>query len=158
MPLREELYHPISVHFPIAFLTLASVIAVGVLFVPKKYVHYFELLFRFQLYVGLFCFGIVLFTGDIAADIVKYQIQKPLAIQHHEDNAYFTLYLFILVLVVDALKGILRLRWVSLIKWARLVLSVIALIFLIETGHEGAELVYDQGAGVKIDSSSEGSD
>lgn len=149
MELRQELVHPLFVHFPIAMLIMAVLFRSISFWIPKTYRDYVEFLIGVQLFVGLFVFGMSLFTGDIAADIVKFQIAEPIAIQKHEDLAYQTLYVFLGAAILEILAITVFQKRQTAIKLTSLFVMAVGTVYLVRTSHSGAELVYELGAGVR---------
>ncbi len=146
--MREELYHPLLSHFPIALLTLAPFFFFFNATLGKKLStqnkYALDMAFKFSLWAGLLLFLIVLYLGDIALDAVKHDACSLFAISDHEDQAYYALWCFLLALPDEFLKQ----KWGEKSKILTLFLLSLGLWFLFKTGHSGAELVYDYGTGV----------
>ena len=102
--------------------------------------------FRFFFYVGLATFGISLFLGDEAYDAVKNTACSLGLLQKHDDLAHMSLYFYLVGLLYEPAQ----------VKFSKKIVGPVIFIFLligtyylIETGHTGAESVYDLGTGVQ---------
>ena len=144
--IREELIHPATIHFSIAFLTFVTPIYVIYLYKKNKNI---EFLLNFFFITGLATLAGSMFLGDMALDIVKKDLCRIQDAYAHEEHAYYTMCIFILsyasfmgrLYVKEELK-----KWPLLLG---LILSIGANFYLVKTGHSGSNLVYEQGAGVK---------
>ena len=81
--------------------------------------------------------------GDLSLEIVKKDLPRLQEAFNHEDYSYYTLYIFLLVLLLDIFSA-----RVKNLKYLIFVASIIGVYFLLRTGHSGADLVYNQGAAV----------
>ncbi len=157
MIMRTELFHPLSVHFPIAFIVLFIVIKIATLFVKdeivKKIGNFF---YQASLITSLILTGASLYLGDSAAEIVKNKICQMSKIDQHEDFSKLLLLVLILLLAVEILFTFLKDHWKNAnLKTIRILHVFLVLIlffatgfFLFKTAHTGAALVYEQGAAV----------
>ena len=147
--LRTEVYHPLSVHFPIVLLLFATLFKIIGLWSYKNTWDYGG---RFLLIFGVIGVWISVYTGDLADGIVSRQLCDPTVLKNHENFAMATAWIFTVALLVEIVSLYLEIIRTRLLS----VLLVIALIvgsgFLIYVGHLGAELVYQQAAGVNIPS------
>ncbi len=143
---RTEIWHPLTVHFPLAILLLATIIILAGIFIKKKF---FTETGYLLLFIGSIGAWIAIYTGNLADGIVSRQICDPTVLKNHEQNAYLVTWIFSgasLFVAIDYL-GILK----KLKKITSIVILLLALAgsgFLVYTGHLGAELVYQQAAGV----------
>ena len=105
-----------------------------------------EYLLRGLLYGGMVLFFINLFLGEIAEEIVAKNACDLTAINRHEDSANLALYAYLSAILLDALQW-----WKKILPLAYLKFAVLALAtgLLAYTSHQGAELVYEKGVGVK---------
>jgi uncharacterized membrane protein len=146
--LREELFHPLFAHFPIALLSLTPFLFLPRFSNKEDIVKKSDLLFKTNLYLGLVFYLIVLFLGDLSLEIIKNSLSSLQAAYHHEDMAYYTLYIFIAVVASDTIY--LNFKDKHWIKYITFILCLFGVYFLVLAAHSGATLVYDQGAGVII--------
>ena len=146
---RTEVFHPLSVHFPIVLLLLATLFKLIGLWSSKiTWDHGGRLL----LILGVIGVWISIYTGNLADGIVSRQLCDPTVLKEHENFAYTTAWIFSIALAVELLS-----RYIDLIKTRTT--SVILVLLMISgsgtlayVGHLGAELVYQQAAGVNIPS------
>ena len=146
---RTEVFHPLSVHFPIVLLLMATVFKLIGLWSSKITWDHGG---RLMLLLGVIGVWISIYTGDLADGIVSRQLCDPTVLKEHENLAYTTAWIFSIALVIELLMryiDILKTRITSIL----LVLLMIAGTgILMYVGHLGAELVYQQAAGVNIPS------
>ncbi len=145
---RAEVFHPLSVHFPIALLLVAFLFKLIAL-VSKR-----EVWMQggsILLLLGTLGIWIAIYTGNLADGIVTRNICDPTVLKDHENMAYITAWLFTSALIIDLLKFS---RNKHLLERRRL-LSIFCILiltagsgFLMYVGHLGATLVYQQAAGV----------
>ncbi len=147
--LRTEVFHPLSVHFPIVLLLFATLFKFIGLWSYKTTWDYGG---RFLLIFGVIGVWISIYTGDLADGIVSRQLCDPTILKEHENFAYTTAWIFTIALVIEVVSlyfELIRTRLLSII----LVIAMIAgSALLAYVGHLGAELVYQQAAGVNIPS------
>jgi len=151
---RTEIWHPLSVHFPIAILLLATLAKVVALFVRDVQHVFWQRVGSYLLYLGVVTAWVAIYTGDMADGIVSRKICDPTVLKDHELGAYNMTYLFSGAAVLNLLLSVKVLN-----KWAKLVHIVVVLLalagsgFLTYTGHLGAQVVYNQAGGVNVPSS-----
>ena len=144
---RTEVFHPLSVHFPIVLLLLATLFKLIGLW---SYKNTWDHGGRFLLILGVIGVWISIYTGDLADGIVSRQLCDPTVLKEHENFAYTTAWIFSIALILELLT-----RYIDLIK-TRIVSVVLVLLMisgsvtLAYVGHLGAELVYQQAAGVNV--------
>lgn len=147
---RTEVWHPLSVHFPLAILLLGSLFPLLTYLLKKEF---WENMAHVLIVIGtLGCWGAI-YTGDLAESIVSRKICDPTVLKTHETNAYVAVWFFsiasALILILHYGTG----RQVKkILKITIIMLSLLGSGFLIYTGHLGATLVYQQAAGVYIPS------
>jgi uncharacterized membrane protein len=146
---RTEVWHALSVHFPIALL-LFSTIAMLISFIKidsKKAWKYFA---SGLLYIGTIAAWLSIYTGNLADGIVSRKICDPTILKDHEIASQTMTYLFTaasalsMLLVFKTVKPVIHL----ISSYVILFLMIVGTGYLIYTGHLGASLVYQQGAGV----------
>ena len=143
---RTEVWHPLSVHFPIALLIIALLFKV--LDITTKGKSWSKASFL-MLLLGTAGAWVAVYTGNLADGIVSRKICDPTVLKAHENAAYTLVWLFSGALIINIvqLAGILN-RYARLLKLVAIALMLIGSGFLMYTGHLGATLVYQQGAGV----------
>ncbi|APU69574.1 DUF2231 domain-containing protein [Christiangramia flava] len=146
---RTEVYHPLFVHFPIVLLLIATLFKIVSLW--SKKVTYSEG-GSILLILGVISVWIAVYTGDQADGIVSRQLCDPTVLKEHENLATTTAWIFSMALVLDLL-----LRYVESFrkKSAYYIVALLMLagsVTLTLAGHHGAELVYQQAAGVNVPS------
>lgn len=146
---RTEVFHPLSVHFPIVLLLLATLFKLIGLWSTKITWDHGG---RFLLILGVIGVWISIYTGNLADGIVSRQLCDPTVLKEHENFAYTTAWIFTVALLIEIVM-----RYFDLLK-TRLFSIILVLLMLVGTGtlayvgHLGAELVYQQAAGVNIPS------
>lgn len=138
-----------SVHLPIAFLLLATLLGIVLLFLGKSaWWHYLRYSMLFLLCGGALLAWLAFYTGNMAYGPVVRTICFPSKLKNHLYWAYATCYAFsgaaTLGLILEAC-GKLQQKWLLGIL---VVLCFAGSVCLTYTGHLGAQLVYEQGAGV----------
>ncbi|OBX26144.1 putative membrane protein [Gelidibacter algens] len=145
---REEVWHPLSVHLPIVALLLASVAAILCLAVKNKVYHLFVKQMTFvMLIIGVFSGWLAIYTGELAYSIEVRKICDPKVLQEHQWWSYATLIVYSVALSLKIIPKFITLKYLNVIKPINFCLLIIALLGLLYTGHLGASLVYQQGAG-----------
>jgi len=147
--LRTEVYHPLTVHFPIVLLLIATAFKVIALFVKREV---WQLGGRILLAAGVIAAWAAIYTGDLADGIVSRQICDPTVLYSHEQFAYTVAWLFTAAAFVEGLSLTVRKlggKWVSI---SIVLLMLAGSGFLTYVGHLGAKLVYQQAAGVYVPS------
>lgn len=143
---RTEVWHPLSVHMPLALLIVATIFKlIDPLFKKLNLNDSGNIL----LITGTLGAWIAIYTGDLADGIVSRQLCDPTILKDHENAAYIVGWLF------AAASAITILDWIKvfnkfkrLLRVSAIILMLIGTGFLTYTGHLGAQLVYQQGAGV----------
>jgi uncharacterized membrane protein len=146
---RTEVWHALSVHFPIALL-LFSTIAMLISFIKTDGKKAWMYSASALLYVGTIAAWISLYTGNLADGIVARKICDPTILKDHDIAAQTMTYLFTaasalsILFFLKTFKPLIHLLSSCLI----LFLMIVGTGYLIYAGHLGASLVYQQGAGV----------
>ena len=146
---RTEVYHPLSVHFPIVLLLIATLFRIIGLWSSRIT---WDQGGRLLLILGVIGVWIAVYTGDLADGIVSRQLCDPTVLKDHENMAFTTAWIFTAALFLDFLR-----RFVEFFK-NRAVSIILVLLMLTGSGtltyvgHLGAELVYQQAAGVNVPS------
>lgn len=150
---RTEVWHPLSVHFPIALLLFATVFKLISLAIRQPSADFWQRAAAVLLYFGCLGAWIGIYTGDLADGIVSRNICDPTVLKQHEIAAYNLAYLFSGATVLDlGLRANLIRYKPGLLHVAVALLMVVGSFFLMRAGHLGAEVVYQQAGGVNVPS------
>lgn len=141
-------WHPLTVHFPIAFLSLAGILSLYLALKFNKQLAQFNL---GLLFLGVLLALVSIYTGDQEDGRVSRTLCDPTVLKTHENFAYYMIWCFtsLLVFWIARLFTVLK-SFKSLLTILILISSLSGLATLIYTGHLGASLVYEQAAGVEI--------
>jgi uncharacterized membrane protein len=143
-----QTWHPLTVHFPIAFLLLSGIFSLYLVFKFQKSLAYFNLIL---LVLGLIGCGLSIYTGNIEDGKVSRTLCDPTVLKTHENFAYYLLWAFIINLVFWLIKIFVFPKSHRIVLSFLIVLSsLIGSACLIYAGHLGASLVYQQAAGVDV--------
>lgn len=146
---RTEIWHPLSVHFPIALLLFATFSFFTSLFIKDSIKARWRFMTKALLTVGVIAAWIALFTGDLADGAVSRKICDPTILKDHEIGAYTSSIIFSIALLLLLIKDFpLMLKVSKFFSWLVLILLIVGSGYLAYAGHLGATLVYQQGAGV----------
>ncbi len=147
---RTEVFHPLSVHFPIALLVVATLFRLVAL---KSSRDVWDSGASILLFLGVTGLWVAIYTGNLADGIVSRKICDPTILKDHENIAWFTGWLFTTAFVLDVLRrikpSIFTKSWFAGLLAVTLTCGTGALLY---TGHLGATLVYQQAAGVYVPS------
>lgn len=149
---RTEVFHPLSVHFPIALLLTAFIFKLIFLKWKKEV---WGLGGSILLFLGILSIWIAIYTGDLADGIVSRKLCDPTILKDHENMAWLAAWLFTASGIIDAL----RFAPMQFFKIKKRILNIMLVLVmaggsgvLMYAGHLGATLVYQQAAGVYIPS------
>lgn len=138
-------WHPVFVHFPIAFATAAVFFFVaGMLFKEKTWTAQCLLVSRWMLWVAAIFACIAAVFGWLAYNSVEHDEAGHLAMTMHRNWALAALGALILLTTWDAWRS----RSGKMPSQGFLCLLVAAWLLVISTAWYGAELVYRHGLGV----------
>lgn len=142
---RTEVWHPLSVHFPIALLIIATIFKlISLRFKRETWILGGTVL----LVLGTIGAWLAVYTGNLADGIVSRQICDPTILKDHENAAYVVAWLFSAATLIDILS---RTKIHFFKSYLLKIITVLVMLtgtgFLIYVGHLGATLVYQQGAG-----------
>lgn len=143
---RTEVFHPLSVHFPIALLLVATLFKIVSLWSRNKV---WPQAGSILLGLGILGAWIAIYTGDQADGIVSRKLCDPTVLKEHENMAYITTWIFTAGFALDlALTyGLLNFKK-NIFKFILVLGMLSGSILLGYAGHLGATLVYQQAAGV----------
>ena len=143
-------YHPLLVHFPIAFFILYFIFeSSGVIF-EKEY-----LLKSALVILALGVVGSVesVLTGNQAEQLLKVQgvltSEIHEVIEEHESWATITLWFFVIVLALRVFLTVNK-KFIGKLRYVFVILSLVGVFLIYKTGEYGGKLVYDHGTGTKI--------
>lgn len=151
---REEVYHPLLVHFPIGLLLAATVLhgLAAVAGGRERFAH-LRAAGRILLAIGVASAWAAIYTGNLAEDVVNRVICDPTVTHRHEELAEYATIAASLVLALDLVARKLQLKS-SQARWLRSWPAIMAVLLfatyglLIRTAHLGASLVFQQAAAV----------
>ncbi len=148
---RTEVLHPLFVHFPIALLIMATAFKIAALWVKGKFL---DLPASILLVVGTIGGWLAIYTGDLADGAVSRTICDPTVLKAHENNGYTMIWLFTVALFLDIIYQYkitdFKIHWA---KGIIILLMIVGSGYLGYVGYLGAQLVYQQAAGVYVPSS-----
>lgn len=149
---RTEMFHPLSVHFPITSLALAFIFKLIALKFKREV---WSLGGTVLLLLGTLGIWIAIYTGELADGIVSRKICDPTVLKDHQNQAFLTAWLFSAALAIETLGFFIKSYFTKkkLFNMLILVLMGLGTFYLFSVGHLGAKLVYEQAAGVNIPSS-----
>ena len=143
-------------HLPLALLCVATFSEL-LHFLPVRQAKFFGQVSLFLLILGVPAAWLSVYLGGIAEEVVNKVICDPTATHEHEDMAMLSSYVFSAALLLKfalLLSGD-RLRELVTIVPLRialvtgpLLMMLLGSFYLAYTGHLGANLVFNQGAGV----------
>ncbi|WP_299826554.1 DUF2231 domain-containing protein [uncultured Pontibacter sp.] len=150
---RTEVWHPLTVHFPIALLTFATIVKLIAVFLKPASADFWQKMGSFLLYTGTLAAWLSVFTGDLADGVVSRKICDPTVLKDHERFAELMTYTFTAAAFLDLAvhTGMLKYK-PRLLKFLILLLLVTGTGFLTYAGHLGARVVYQQAGGVYVPS------
>ncbi|MDO8993079.1 DUF2231 domain-containing protein [Daejeonella sp.] len=148
---RIDNWHPLSVHFPVAFLSFATILFVVALILKGDKELFLKNCGAFLLYTGSVAAWISIYTGDISESAVARKICDPTVLKAHEIAAYTMAYFFSAASILNLMLhfNILTGKLVLLLRYMVVLLMLAGTGYLVYVGHLGSSLVYDQGADVK---------
>ncbi len=143
---RTEVFHPLSVHLPIALLLVATFFKIVSLW---KSGETWSKGGSILLFIGVVGAWISVYTGNLADGIVSRNLCDPTVLKDHENSSLIMAWLFTIAVLLEAAYSFLRRGWFN-----HLVVALMIAVsgFLVYTGHLGATLVYQQAAGVYVPS------
>lgn len=149
--MRPEVWHALSVHFPIALLPVATLTLLVSFFVRENNRGSWRIAAGMLLLAGSVTAWIAFYTGGVADGIVARKICDPTILKDHEIASQNMTWLFTSasLLYIFFLTNLFKPFLSTVAFYLAFVLMLTGTGFLVYTGHIGASLVYDQGAGVK---------
>lgn len=149
---RTELYHPLTVHFPIALLMMATLFLLYGQFKKWPWSDALRKSGRLLLWLGVIAAWVAVNTGSKAYDIVGDKLCDFAMLQKHANLAEIAAYLFTGALLLDIFTTLdEKVVKASTKKWLTRLCLIFMLggsVYLTLAAHLGAEVVYQQGAAV----------
>ena len=149
---RAEIWHPLTLHFPITLLLIATVVMVVALFLQGDRKMFWQKVGSYSLYAGCLAAWLAIYTGDMADGIVSRKICDPTILKSHENAAFNLAYLFTAATALTLSLNIIKLYQKAL-RITAVLLMLGGTYYLVEAGHKGAQVVYEQGGGVNVPAS-----
>lgn len=146
----QELWHPLTVHFPIALLFFATIIRLVALLLKNQRRYITETLASLLLIGGSLSAWLSIYTGDIADGAVARNLCDPTILKSHEIASYTMAYIFTsaaLLYLISRCLGLNK-QLALILRFSVILLMIVGCGYLVYGAHLGASLVYDQGAGV----------
>ena len=151
---RTEIWHPLTLHFPISLLLFATIAKLVALCLRGSQASFWHRAGAYLLYTGCLTAWLSIYTGDMADGIVARKLCDPTVLKDHEIASYNLAYIFS---AATALELSLRLNLIriktGLLQAVVVLLMVVGTGFLIYAGHLGASVVYQQAGGVNVPTS-----
>ena len=144
------LIHPMLVHFPIVFLTVAVGLDIISLSIKKNLADRqgLPLISLSALLLGTLSAGIAAIFGDMAFDRAVSLGFPAGPIETHETLALITISVFSLYCLLRLLAVWRRYSLYGLTGWLSALLGILGVVLLITTAYFGGELVYHYGVNV----------
>ncbi len=143
-------YHPLLVHFPIAFFILYFIFETSGILLEKEYLLKSALII---LALGVISSLESVLTGNQAEQLLKVQgiLSSEIheVIEEHESWATITLWYFVFVLTLRVFLTVNK-KFIGKIRYVFIILSLVGVFLIYKTGEYGGKLVYEHGAGTKI--------
>ena len=98
--MRPEVWHALTVHFPIALLPVATITLLISFFVKEIYRPYWRQATTLLLLAGCVMAWIAIYTGNIADGVVGRKICDPTVLKDHEITGQTMTYLFTAAIVL----------------------------------------------------------
>jgi uncharacterized membrane protein len=148
--MRTEIWHALSVHFPIALLVFSTLAFLVSFFLKNENGRAWRNAAGALLYIGTITAWISVYTGNLADGVVARKICDPTILKDHEIAGQTMTYLFTAASLLSLLIKFITLKPIirSISLYLILSLMLIGTGYLVYAGHLGAHLVYYQGAGV----------
>ena len=148
---RPEVWHALSVHFPIALLPVATITMLVSLFIKEPHKKHWQIAATLLLFAGCLTAWVAVYTGNTADGIVARKICDPTMLKDHEIAGQNTTWIFTAAAMLHLafMSNLVRPMLRTISFYIAFLLMLTGTGYLIYAGHIGATLVYEQGAGVK---------
>lgn len=139
-------FHPKVIHFPIAFLMGYFLIELlGIVF--KK--EFLSKTAHLLLFLGVLGALAAVLTGNQAEEAFDYWNKQSAAlVEEHKMYANLTLWYFTGLLVLRTFVAF-RKKFIGIVQYVILVLALVGIYFVFQTGEHGGKMVFDHGVGTQ---------
>lgn len=137
--------HPLLVHFPIGIITLAALMNLFSLFLPKEW--WDEKKNTIVYVIGALSAIGVYYSGKSAADSIFLPAEAQTVLNNHADWALWLVWFFIVYAIVRIGLHYFKLFEKTVTKYMAFLAVLPGIFLLYETGEHGAEMVFGYGAG-----------
>jgi uncharacterized membrane protein len=139
-------FHPKVIHFPIAFLMGYFLIELlGIVF--KK--EFLSKTAHLLLFLGVLGALAAVLTGHQAEEAFEYWNKQSAALlEEHEMYANLTLWYFTGLLILRTFVAF-RKKFIGIVQYVILVLALVGIYFVFQTGEHGGKMVFDHGVGTQ---------
>ena len=152
---RPELWHPLTVHFPIGLLVFGTLLRlVGAAGFERRF--FFSDSGKLAIFAGALSAWVAWYTGGRAEEEVNSRMCDPTLTHLHGDLAFYVTLIFSAVAIIDLVTFFMRSKpQLSFLKsmWFQTLLLLVCIGgtgLLSYVGHIGAGLTYNQAAGVYV--------
>ena len=146
---REELWHPMVVHFPVALLLFGALLYAAQFALPLSLKAQTLFSARVLLTAGTLGAWLAIWTGERADSVVGRTLCDPLVLEAHENYAYIMAWLFTVGVALDyGSMCFKKERLLFRLRIAFLLAFAVGAGLTGYIGHLGAKLVYQQAAAV----------
>jgi uncharacterized membrane protein len=146
LPLRDELYHPLIVHLPIA-ISIIWVLFESTLLLLRKKRREMDLSFVLLSSFGAISAFLANLTGELAESIhhtaASAEVMK--LIEYHSDLAVYIVWFYVVLLVVASVIMVANFEWLRILRFG---IACGLLIVVAIAAHRGAMLVFEKGVAV----------
>lgn len=149
--MRPQVWHALSVHFPIALLPVATITMLISFFVKEGNKRTWQIAATLLLFAGCLMAWVAVYTGSEAEGHVARKICDPTILKDHEIAGERMTWIFTgaALLLIGFATNLLPVRLKTITLFLAFALMLTGTGYLVYTGHIGATLVYEQGAGVE---------
>ena len=139
-------FHPKVVHFPIAFLLGYFLFELLGIILKKEFLSKAA---HLLLFLGVLGAVAALLTGRAAEEAFDYwNKQSGELLEEHEMYANLTLWYFAALLVLRTFVAFKK-KFVGIVQYVILVLAMVGVYFVFQTGEHGGKMVYEHGVGTE---------
>lgn len=138
--------HPLFVHFPVALFSLAFIFELIERFKENYFKNSSLLFLLFSVLFSLFAVQ----TGNLDAQALSLTGEVKVILERHQSSANFSLFLFSLIFMLKLYMFLKRKKTSKLMLLALFALYFLGLFFIYRTVYLGMKLVFEHGAGVKL--------